>query len=164
MVHKVIAIVDAPHPTRVVDILPEPGNPAGPYVSQENNASIYATSRYPYTTLYIYQCNHSPYMFGLSARMYPSNERFMTVAQLRSISSSISSRTVSPGPSPPPTPSFSLSVEEARWASRSALSPLMNLVPRSGKFRDGSNGSHLLILALKKYKGPGGVPEIMEMV
>jgi len=108
--------------------------------------------------LYDYHCNHSPYIFGLSARIYPSNDLFMTVAQLKSTSSSISSTTVSV---------FSLSSEsslpedEAFCASRNAFSPLMNRGPRSGKLREGSNGSHLLFSYIYWCRD---IPEIMEMV
>ena len=107
---------------------------------------IYA--RHPSYSMY-YHCNHSPYIFGLSARIYPSNDLFITVAQLKSTSSSISSTTVSV---------FSLFSESsfsedwAFWASRNAFSPLMNRGPRSGKLREGSNGSHLL-LALSADEG-----------
>ena len=82
--------------------------------------------------------NHSPYMVGCSPRMYDSNVRFITVDQSRSRRSPSSSRGSSASDGSEPT--FLLRAAEAR---RIARSPAINRVPRSGQFREGSNGFHL---------------------
>lgn len=78
----------------------------------------------------------------------------MTVAQLRSTSSSISSLTVSLGSL---TSSSSVEAVDAFWASRRAFSPLINRGPKSGKLRDGSKGSHLFVSC-----GSGGMNNLVE--
>jgi hypothetical protein len=94
-------------------------------------------------------------MLGLSCRRYASNVLFSTVDHDRSTSSSMSSTpstlsdasagdVVWSAPAAAPAPTLrSASAAAARCASRRAFSPLENREPRSGQFRDGSNGSHL---------------------
>lgn len=93
-------------------------------------------------------------MLGLSCRRYASNVLFRTVDHDRSTSSSMSSTpstlsdasagdVVWSAPAAPAPTLRAASAAAALCASRRAFSPLENREPRSGQFRDGSNGSHL---------------------
>lgn len=83
---------------------------------------------------------HSPYMFGRSPRIYDSKVRFITVAQSRSRwSSSTGSSSVGTADDSAPSEVAAAALAEAR----AARSPPINRGPRSGQFRDGSNGFHL---------------------
>jgi len=94
---------------------------------------------------------HSPYMLGISPRMYASNVRLRTAAQSRSrlscstfSSSSSSSTGATLSVLRPVTVAAScFFCFSLRSAARAASSPALNLGPRSGKLRAGSNGFHL---------------------
>ena len=103
---------------------------------------------------------HSPYIFGLSPRMYASNVRLRTAAQSRSrlsFSTLSSSSSSSGNVAVVLVLAASLRVPwlvaalaassflcfSLRRAAREESSPALNLGPRSGQLRAGSNGFHL---------------------
>ena len=93
-------------------------------------------------------------MFGRSPRMYASKVRLRTVAQSRSRLSSMILSTHSSG-----------SVSGFA-AARAALSPAEKFGPRSGQFREGSNGFHLSTQdqLCKKLDYEKHRPKVMEMI
>jgi hypothetical protein len=122
--------------------------------SHRDPISLYSSNhkscRLPYQdSSFRHHRNHSPYMFGLSARIYASNVLFNTVLQLRSASSSPTSSIPSRSSTLIRTStsrgvSSSPMTLAARAACRRVFSPLRKRLPRSGQFRDGSKGSHLI--------------------
>ena len=94
-----------------------------------------------------YHCNHSPYIFGRSPRMYASNVLLSTADQSRSrlSCSTVSASSLSPWACVLPLePNSALPCPSWSSAARAASSPALNLGPRSGQLREGSNGFHLI--------------------
>lgn len=99
------------------------------------------TSTASLTTYYhkphVHHSNHSPYIFGLSPLTYASNVLFNTADQSKSRLSLCISL-------PPASASAWVNFPSFTRAAFAASSPALKRGPRSGQFRVGSNGFHLL--------------------
>lgn len=105
-----------------------------------------------------HQCNHSPYIFGRSPRIYASKVLFRTVDQSRSrlsCSGRLSSTTCG----------TAVLLRSACNADRATVSPAAKRGPRSGQLRDSSKGFHLVWSYIKHINvNDDHVPEVMEVV